>query len=151
MVNSYRSTGMKGTDLKRYLLLCVAWICLGFGAIGVVIPVMPTTPFLLLAAFLFARSSPRIHQWMLSTRLYQSYVVPFKESGGITAGKKARILAISLSALAISAALVQKPLVWAILSCCAAFLLYLVFIRIPTIPARPEPVTSREPGVSIEG
>ena len=136
--------------MKRYLLLCLAWICFALGAVGVAIPVMPTTPFLLLAAFLFARSSPRIHEWMLSTRLYREYVVPFKESGGIEAGKKARILAISLSALAISAALVQKPLVWAILSCCAAFLLYLVLIRIPTVSRQTELTKPREANASIE-
>lgn len=136
--------------MKRYLLLCLAWICFAFGAVGVAIPVMPTTPFLLLAAFLFARSSPRIHEWMLSTRLYREYVVPFKESGGIEAGKKARILAISLSALALSAFLVQKPLVWAILSCCAAFLLYLVLIRIPTAPAQDKPIAVPEPTAGTE-
>ena len=136
--------------MKRYLLLCLAWICFALGAVGVAIPVMPTTPFLLLAAFLFARSSPRIHEWMLSTRLYREYVVPFKESGGIEAGKKARILAISLSALALSAFLVQKPLVWAILGCCAAFLLYLVLIRIPTAPAQDKPIAVPEPTAGTE-
>ncbi len=146
--------------MKRYLLLGIAWICFGIGAIGVVIPVLPTTPLLLLAGFLFARNSPRLHDWMRSTRLYRSYVVPFKESGGITAAKKARILAISLGVLAISlgvlaisAAVTRKPIVWAILTCCAIFLLYLVLIRIPTVPASPEPIASREPSATagIEG
>ena len=50
--------------MKRYLLLGIAWICFGIGAIGVVIPVLPTTPLLLLAGFLFARNSPRLHDWM---------------------------------------------------------------------------------------
>ena len=127
--------------MKRYLLLGIAWICFGIGAIGVVIPVLPTTPLLLLAGFLFARNSPRLHDWMRSTRLYRSYVVPFKESGGITAAKKARILAIS-------AAVTLKPIVWAILTCCAIFLLYLVLIRIPTVPASPEPIASREPSAT---
>ena len=122
--------------MKRYLLLGIAWICFGIGAIGVVIPVLPTTPLLLLAGFLFARNSPRLHDWMRSTRLYRSYVVPFKESGGITAAKKARILAISLGVLAISAAVTRKPIVWAIL------------IRIPTVPASPEPIASREPSAT---
>ena len=134
--------------MKRYLLLGIAWICFGFGAIGVVIPVLPTTPLLLLAGFLFARNSPRLHDWMRSTRLYRSYVAPFKESGGITAAKKARILAISLGVLAISAAVTRKPSVWAILTCCAIFLLYLVLIRIPTVPASPEPIASREPSAT---
>ena len=130
------------------ILFCLAWLVLGLGAIGVVIPLLPTTPLVLLASALFAKSSPRFEAWLRTTRLYRSYVVPFKESGGITAAKKARILAISLGVLAISAAVTRKPIVWAILTCCAIFLLYLVLIRIPTVPASPEPIASREPSAT---
>lgn len=120
-------------------MLGIAWVCLGVGAVGAVVPVLPTTPLLLLAGFLFARSSPRLHRWMTSTKLYRSYVVPFKESGGIAPAKKARILVVSLGSLTISASLVQKPIVWVILGCCALFLLYLVLIRIPTVSEQKTP------------
>lgn len=122
--------------MTRYLLLGLAWLCLGIGAVGVVIPVLPTTPLMLLAGFLFAQSSPRLHSWMRSTKLYRSYVEPFKERGGISPAKKARILALSLGVLVVSAIVVQKPLVWAILACVAVFLLYLMLIRIPTVSDR---------------
>lgn len=131
----------RGTALKRYLLLGIGWICFGVGALGVVIPVLPTTPLMLAAAFLFARCSPRLSAWMRQTKLYRSYVEPFKESGGISTAKKTRILAVSLTVLAVSAAVTRKPLAWAILACVAVFLIYLVLFRIPTVnetPAQPK-------------
>ena len=92
-----------------------------------------TTPLLLLATFLFAKSSPRCHAWIISTRVYRTYVAAFKEAGGIPLGTKVRILAVSFTLMGLSAWFVQKPLVWAILGCVSAFLLYLMFVRIPTI------------------
>lgn len=119
--------------MKRYLLLACAWIACGLGCIGIFIPVLPTTPFLLLATFLFAKSSPRLHAWIQSTKVYRVYVVPFKEGGGIDRGTKFRILLISYAVMGLSAYFVQRWYVWLVLACVAVFLLYLMLIRIPTI------------------
>ncbi len=114
-------------------LLGIAWLALGIGVVGVFIPVLPTTPLLLLATFLFAKTSPRCHAWIKTTKVYSMYVVAFQEAGGMSAGAKARMLVISFTVMGASAMLVQKPLVWAILGAVALFLLYLVLVRIPTI------------------
>lgn len=119
--------------LTRLLMLAGAWTACVVGCIGVFVPVLPTTPLLLLATFLFAKSSPRCHAWIVSTRVYRTYVAAFKEAGGIPIGTKARILAVSFALMGLSAWFVQKPLVWAILGCVSAFLLYLMIVRIPTI------------------
>ena len=119
--------------LPRLLMLAGAWIACVIGCIGVFVPVLPTTPLLLLATFLFARSSPRCHAWIVSTRVYQTYVAAFKEAGGIPVGTKVRILAVSFTVMGLSAWFVQKPVVWIILGCVAAFLVYLMVLRIPTI------------------
>ena len=74
--------------LKRTILLVCGTIACALGLIGIVVPVLPTTPFLLLAAFLFSRSSERLDAWLRSTKAYHTYVVPFKESGGIFAGER---------------------------------------------------------------
>lgn len=117
----------------RYLMLVGAWTACVVGCIGVFVPVLPTTPLLLLATFLFAKSSPRCHAWIVSTKVYRTYVAAFKEAGGIPLSAKARILTVSLALMGLSAWVVQKPLVWAILGCVTLFLLYLMFVRIPTI------------------
>lgn len=119
--------------ILRGLLLGVAWLACGLGIVGVFVPVLPTTPLLLLATFLFAKCSPRAHAWITGTKVYRTYVVPFKEAGGMPVGAKVRMLAISYAVLAVSALLVQKPLVWGILAAVALFLLWLAVFHIPTI------------------
>ncbi len=114
-------------------MLAGAWIACVLGCVGVVVPVLPTTPFLLLSTFLFAKSSPRCHAWIISTRIYQTYVGAFKEAGGIPLITKARILTVSFALMAVSAFVVQKPLVWAVLGIVSLFLVYFMVIRIPTI------------------
>ena len=121
--------------IVRYLLLACAWISCALGFVGIVIPVLPTTPFLLLAAFLFAKSSPRCHAWIVSTKVYKDYVEAFKESGGMPVSQKVKVLAISLPIMGVSAFVAQKVTVWVTPGCAATFLLYLVLIRTPTLPA----------------
>ncbi|WP_251212608.1 YbaN family protein [Adlercreutzia murintestinalis] len=119
--------------LARSLQIAGAWASFAMGCIGVVVPVLPTTPFLLLAAFLFARSSPRMHAWLCSTKVHQRYVAAFRQAGGIPLSTKVRLVGVSYAMMGASALVVQKPLVWAVLGCVAVFLLYLMAVRIPTI------------------
>ncbi len=63
--------------MKKILnIICVGlgFLFFGIGAAGAVMPVIPTTPFLLAAAFFFARGSERFHRWFVSTNLYQRYI-----------------------------------------------------------------------------
>ena len=117
----------------RILMLIGAWIACILGCVGVFVPVLPTTPLLLLATFLFAKSSPRCHAWIVSTKVYKTYVEAFKQAGGIPAATKVRILTVSFLVMGASALIVQKPVVWVILGCVALFLIYHMFVRIPTI------------------
>lgn len=119
--------------LTRLLMLAGAWTACILGCIGVFVPVLPTTPLLLLATFLFAKSSPHCHAWIVSTKVYKTYVEAFKQAGGIPLGTKVRILVVSFTVMGLSAWFVQKPLVWAVLAAVSVFLLYLMLVRIPTI------------------
>lgn len=131
--------------LNPILFVC-AWIALGIGALGVFVPVLPTTPLVLLATFLFAKSSPRCHAWLCKTRIYRSYVLPFQQQGGIPFKRKLHILGVSFVVMGVSAVLVQKPIVWVILGAVALFLLWLMCVRIPTVGEVPsaQPMTAEE-------
>ena len=133
--------------LKIVLFVC-AWIAFALGAVGVFVPVLPTTPFILLAAFLFAKSSPRCDAWLKRTWIYRSYVTPFLEQGGIPLKRKIHILGISLLILGVSAFLARSLIVWVILGAVAVFLLWLVCIRIPTVQANETSELNRETGRS---
>ena len=62
------------------------------GVIGVIIPVLPTTPFLLLAAFFFAKSSTRVNQWFKSTKIYKNHLKVFINDRAMTLKQKFMIL-----------------------------------------------------------
>lgn len=106
---------------------------MGLGIVGIFLPVLPTTPLVLLATFLFARSSPKLHQWIQSTRVYKNYVGAFLQAGGVPVKTKVRALLISYAVMGLSAFLVQNAIVWMILGCVAVFLLWLFVFRIPTV------------------
>ena len=57
--------------MKKILYMIVGCISLGLGIIGVILPILPTVPFVLLAAFCFARSSERLNGWFKNTKLYR--------------------------------------------------------------------------------
>lgn len=65
---------VRRTELKRYLLIAAGFAFVGIGAIGVVVPLLPTTPFLLLAAYCFLRGSERWHAWLMGNRVLGRYI-----------------------------------------------------------------------------
>ena len=125
-------------SIRKVALIIAGSICLALGAVGVFVPVLPTTPFVLLAAFLYSRSSSRLNSWLASTSIYRAYVEPFKQSGGISMQRKLRIVLVSFAVMAISALLVRKLIVWIVLAAVAVFLLVLMFGKIPTISKEEE-------------
>ena len=74
--------------MKRYIYIVLGLVAVGLGALGVVVPGLPTTPFILLASWLFYRSSPRLQQWLLASWLGK-YIRGYQRRGGMTATQKA--------------------------------------------------------------
>ena len=81
--------------------VALAFICIGLGCIGIVLPILPTTPLFLLAVVLFAKGSKRFHRWFLSTGLYQKYLADFVATRSMTKRTKIRILAFAKVILAV--------------------------------------------------
>jgi len=79
--------------VPRPVLLVIGWVCVVLGLVGIVIPVLPTTVFLLIAAWCFLRSSPRAHDWLLSHRVLGPYVRDYLSGEGMPL--RAKIVAIS--------------------------------------------------------
>lgn len=78
------------------------WFCLGLlstvlGFIGIFLPLLPTTPFLLLAAFGFSKSSPRLHNWLITHPVLGSPIKNWQENGAISARSKTTAIGIMLA------------------------------------------------------
>jgi hypothetical protein len=87
----------------RVLLVVTGIACVAVGAAGIVVPVLPTTPFLLLAAACFVRSSPRMHGWLMNHRRLGPYVA-FVDGHGMPARAKRNALVVLWAAIAGSSA-----------------------------------------------
>jgi uncharacterized membrane protein YbaN (DUF454 family) len=77
--------------IKPFFIV-LGFVSLALGAVGVVLPVLPTTPFLLLTAFCFARGSERFHRWFMGTRLYKNHIDDFVRTKSMPIKTKAYIL-----------------------------------------------------------
>ena len=78
--------------LKKALLVVVGCLSLALGAIGAVLPILPTVPFLMLSAFCFAKSSEKLHSWFISTKLYKKNLESFIKGEGMTVKTKVKIM-----------------------------------------------------------
>lgn len=76
----------------KLLYIVLGCIALGLGAVGTVLPILPTTPLLLVAAFCFARSSEKLNQWFKNTRLYKENLETFVRGQGMIKKAKIRIM-----------------------------------------------------------
>ena len=80
----------------RFIYAGLGLLCVALAAIGVALPLLPTVPFLLLAAFFFANSSDRLHDWILAHALFGPMITDWRESGAIRPrAKKAATLSIA--------------------------------------------------------
>ena len=79
-------------NLKKILWIILGCIGVGLGAVGAVVPMIPAFPFLLLAAFSFARSSEKLHTWFINTKLYKDNLEDYVAGRGMTRKTKIRIM-----------------------------------------------------------
>ena len=84
---------------------------LGLGIIGIVLPILPTTPFLLLAAFCYSRNSKRYYDWLMSNRYFGKYLSNYREGRGMPVKGKIFSISFLMIAITISALTIANILV----------------------------------------
>ena len=80
-------------DIRKALLIFAGTLCVGLGVLGMFLPLLPTTVFLLLAAYCYSRSSERFHNWLLTNRWCGSYIKNYKSGKGISIRQKLSTIA----------------------------------------------------------
>lgn len=124
--------------LKKVLYIILGCIGVALGAVGVVLPMLPTVPFLMLAAFCFARSSEKLNHWFQNTKLYKENLEDLAAGRGMT--KKAKIRIMTAVTLLMSVGFLVMGLRGIVTGCVALgfvwvfHIIYFLF-GIKTIPA----------------
>ena len=77
---------------KKYFYITLGFIALGLGLIGVILPILPTTPFLLVTSFCFAKGSERFHTWFTNTNIYKKHLESFVKERAMTLKQKVVLL-----------------------------------------------------------
>lgn len=91
--------------MQRGIYLVAGWAALGLGVIGIVLPLLPTTPFVLLAAFLFTRGSPRARAWLVEHARFGPVIAAWEENGAIPRRAKIASAVAMAAVFALSLAL----------------------------------------------
>ncbi|MCD6570327.1 MAG: YbaN family protein [Deltaproteobacteria bacterium] len=86
----------------RICLIGIGVLFVGVGTLGIIMPLLPTTPFLVLAAICFSRSSKRFHNWLLSNRWFGAYIKNYREGKGILLRQKIIILLLLIFTIGFS-------------------------------------------------
>ena len=115
------------TPAKRIGLVTVGLASLALGAIGIFVPLLPTTPLVLVAAFCFANSSERLHQWLLDHNVFGPLIDNWRRHGAISRNAKIMSVVSMVAILMISWLLEVATWIIAVqavvLGCSAAFIL----------------------------
>lgn len=119
----------------RLVYLTIGFISLGLGIIGIPLPILPTTPFLLLAMACFAKSSKRFETWLYQTKLYQTYVADYRETKSIAKERKKWILLQIYILMGISIYL--APIIW-VKFALGTLTIFITFYLLKVIPNKSE-------------
>ena len=104
--------------MRRHFYLIAGFACIGLAIIGAILPLMPTTVFVILAAWFFARSSPRLERKLLEHPKFGPHIVRWRDKGAISrSGKIAASIAFAVS---IALTLIFSPMPWPLVTIAAA-------------------------------
>lgn len=120
----------------KILVLGLGWLCVVLGFLGIFLPVLPTTPFLLLAAACFVRTSPKFYQWLVEHPRMGKYLVYYLDGKGMPLRAKIYTLVLMWVTMLLTAfVLVNRPMLhWLlpIIGVCVS----IYIVRLPTLKLR---------------
>ena len=116
-------------NIKKLLLTIVGCLGVGLGAVGAVVPLLPSFPFLLLAAFCFAKSSERLDGWFKNTKLYKNSLESYVKGQGMTKKTKIKVMITVTVLMSIGFIMMKEVMVGRmVLSCVWLFhIIYFTF------------------------
>lgn len=101
--------------MKRYIYLFLGFVTLGLGILGIFLPVLPTTPFLLLTSFFFVRSSDRLNRWLMNHRVFGPQIRSFTEHRALKQSTKVTSVATMWLSMGLSMYFIKNIYVSALL------------------------------------
>ncbi|SJZ41185.1 Inner membrane protein YbaN [Photobacterium toruni] len=135
---------MVKSRIARYVLVAIGWIAVVLGVLGIFLPLLPTTPFLLLASGCFMRGSPRLNQWLYQHPQLGPILVNWHQHGAVTSVVKRRGLIMIVLSFTFSIAMV--PLWWHKLMLLGGLVILLYcFNRLPVVDIQPDSSSVAEP------
>lgn len=136
--------------LKKRLLIAGGTLSLALGILGMFVPVLPTTPFLLLTAYCYLRSSGRLYDWLMNHRIFGNYLKNYLEYHAISVRAKAVSLIGLWASLTVSFILVALPVVRVILVVVGAGVTAHI-LTLKTLPARAKPSAGKRGRRAADG
>lgn len=114
--------------MKKILYILIGSIAVALGAVGAVVPMLPTVPFLMLATFCFARSSEKLNRWLKETKLYRENLKDLAERRGMTKRAKIRVMVTVTILMSIGLVLMgRKGIVAGCIVLSAIWLIHLLY------------------------
>lgn len=129
--------------IARYFLICVGWVSVVLGVVGIFLPLLPTTPFMLLAAICFSKSSKRFHEWLLNQPHLGNYIRMYLEGKGITAKTKVVTLIFLWLTIGSSATFFVEPIYLKVMMVAIALAVTIHLLRMPTLKPEALPDTAK--------
>lgn len=120
----------------KYLYMSIGILATALGFLGAVLPLLPTTPFILLAVFCFAKSSECFHKWLINTKVYKEYVEDFQKYRGYTLKKKFELLISVYIVVGFSIWMVDNFYIRIGLCIMLFFQTVVLFTLVKTLPAK---------------
>jgi len=129
----------KWIKMKRLIFLVLGCVCLGLGCVGIALPVLPTVPFFLATVFFFAKSSQKLHDWFIGTKMYRKHLDSFVKKKGMTARTKLGIMISVTLLMGFGFFMMARAGIWGpsiLLAMVWVCHIYYFVFRVKTLPSR---------------